>query len=146
MSSPPYSADLRAEPLLRRIVLWSGIALSLTGVFLIATLSLPGSWRVVGSGVWAAFSIRELLALARAYRRYRALRIYSDGSIEVGMGDATTTGARLLPGSIVLPRLAWLRLRLDGGATSGELLRGNIGENEAWRRLQLIWRHLGGAP
>jgi hypothetical protein len=145
MSSPPYSTDLPTEPLLRRVVLWSGIVLLLVGVVVIAGLPLPGYWGLIAVGVWVAAGSRELLALAGAYRRYRALRIYSDGSIEVRREDASTASARLLPGSIVLPRLAWLRLRLEGGPTSGELLRGDTGENEAWRRLQVIWRHMGGA-
>jgi hypothetical protein len=144
MSSPSYSADLVTEPLLRRIVLGSGVALLCGGQVVIASLPLPGSWRALAMFAWTVSVVRELLHLAASYREYRAVRISSDGSVEILGKDQATARARLLPGSLVLPGLAWLRLGLEGNRTSGELLRGNAGENEAWRRLQVIWRHLGG--
>jgi hypothetical protein len=133
------------DPLLRGIVLWSGCILLLLGVLVIAGLPWPASWRGFTTLVWLALCVRELRNLAAAYRQYRALRIHADGSIELRQEDDEAASARLLPGSIVLPGLAWLRLELEDGSASGELLRGNTGEDEAWRRLQVIWRHLGAA-
>ena len=123
----------------------SGLALMLVGFALIAGLPLSGGWRGLAMLTWGGACWRDLLSLAGAYRQYRSVRIFSDGSTELRRAEATVASAQLLPGSVVLPRLAWLRLRLEDGSTSGELLRGNIREDEDWRRLQVIWRHLGAA-
>jgi hypothetical protein len=123
----------------------SGFALMLVGLVIIAGLPLPATWRGPIVVAWCAACGRELRQLGNAYRQYRAVRVFSDGTIELRGAEATVASAQLLPGSIVLPGLAWLRLRLENGRTSGELLRGNIGEDEDWRRLQVIWRHLGAA-
>jgi hypothetical protein len=123
----------------------SGFALMLVGLVIVAGLPLPAAWRGLVMVAWCAVCGRELSHLASAYRQYRAVRIFSDGSTELCGAGTAVTSAQLLPGSIVLPGLAWLRLRLENGRTSGELLRGNIREDEAWRRLQVIWRHLGAA-
>ena len=131
--------------MLRGIVLSSGLILLLLGVFVIAGLPWPASWRGLSTLVWLVLCVRELRILAMAYRQYRALQIFADGSVEIRREDDEAAGARLLPGSMVLPGLAWLRLELEDGSASGELLRGNTGEDEAWRRLQVIWRHLGAA-
>ncbi len=48
-------------------------------------------------------------------------------------------------GCVVMRKLAWLRLKPATGARYHELLRRNSLESEQWRRLQVIWRHLGAA-
>ena len=121
----------------------SGFLLMLVGLLVIAGLPLSAAWQGLAMAAWGAACTRELRNLARAYRQYRAIRVYSDGTMETRPAETAVAGAQLLPGSIVLPGLAWLRLRLENGSTSGELLRGNIREDEDWRRLQVIWRHLG---
>ena len=51
--------------------------------------------------------------------------------------------ASLLSGSLVLPGVAWLRISVGTGPAYGELLTGNPRKNEDWRRLLVIWRHIG---
>lgn len=143
MSSPPYSTDLDADPSLRLVVLWSGLGMTLAGIPVIAGLPVPAGWKVPASAAWALAGVWQVFALRAAYRRYSGVRLYADGSIEVLRPGDVGKKARLLDGSFVLPRLAWLRIRTEDGRTSGELMRGRLPENEAWRRLQVIWRHLG---
>ena len=144
MSSRPYSADLAADLLLRRMVIASGLAFTLLGILVIVGLAMPAFWKGLGSSAWVVAGVARVTRLARGYRQYSGIRVHAHGGIELLCGDRAAVDARLLPGSIVLPGYAWLRIGLEDGGTCAELLRCNMGENEAWRRLQVIWRHLGG--
>lgn len=84
--------------------------------------------------------MRELKAMARGSARLDALRLDAAGNA-VGFGPAGGPEPLcLLSGSMVLKRLAWLRLRFADGSTHGELFAGEPGSDPAWHRLQLIWR------
>jgi hypothetical protein len=49
----------------------------------------------------------------------------------------------LLSGSIVHRRFAWIRVRSNCGLLITEFLRGDARASPEWRRLQVIWRHIG---
>lgn len=115
----------------------------LAGVLVIAGLRLPAAWLLPAGAAWTLAGLWQVSALRATYRHYNRIRLHADGRLEVLRSNEPDERARLLDGSFVLPGLAWLRIRLEDGRTSGELLRGDIRENQAWRRLQVIWRHLG---
>jgi hypothetical protein len=112
------------------------------GIFLILALPVSLGIRLGGCGAWLAISLRELLRLCRSFRQCRGIRIDGEGLVEVATASGHWRPAQLMPGSIVLRRLAWLRVRQDCGLEHAELLIGSARENEDWRRLQVIWRHL----
>lgn len=144
MSSSTFSAAIRLHSRLRLIVLISGCMLALTGVGLIlllpfAGLSLP--LKAIVAAVWTICSGRELLTHWRAYGRWSVLTLHANGATEL-LGKQESCAARVLPGSIVLPDIAWLRIRAENGDIWGELVAADARESEEWRRFQVIFRHL----
>lgn len=145
MSSNKYSAELNPDKTLRRLLLVCGIGLGIIGEFLIVALPIHAAAKVLGCGVWLALAVREHVALLRGFQGPGRLRIGVGGSLQRLYFDGLWREGRLLPGSIVLSRLAWIRYEIKGGVRSAELLRGNCLESHDWRRLQVIWRHIGAA-
>ena len=143
MSSIAYSTELRPDPRLRRLVLGSGIGLLVLGLIMIAAMSIstPARWGLALA--WTLLATRQLWVLVRHYAGVRQIRIYADGSATIAAADDAWHAAAVLPGSVVLDRIAWLRIGIDGASPGAELLAGNARENKEWRRLQVIWRHLG---
>jgi len=144
MSSSTFSAVIRLHSRLRRLVLISGLVLALTGSGLVlllpfAGLSLPG--KAVVAAVWTIWSGRELLTHWRAYGRWSVLTLYANGDTEL-FGKQKSCAAQVLPGSIVLPDIAWLRIRAENGESWGELVAADPSESEEWRRFRVIFRHL----
>ncbi len=103
------------------------------------------TFRLAGCVLWLIFSGRELLIIVRAYQRINRIRIDCSGHVGLRNSSGEWQAARLATGSVVLDRFAWLRIEACDGRRSVELLRGITRKNEEWRRLQVIWRHLGAA-
>lgn len=141
MSSPEFAAHLRASSALRQIVQVSGAVLCAAGILLIAGWPI-GGWQIVLVVAWTARCWLELRRYRRAYRLFRHIRCAGDGSIVLADEAHTTTDAELLPGSVLLERVGWLRLETSDGQRFAELIAGNPRKNKDWRRLQVIWRHL----
>jgi hypothetical protein len=121
----------------------AGLSATTFGLALVAAMPVAAHWRVVGAVLWLLLSTREMHCIARGFSRCQRLRIAQNGDAEVMTPDGGWVPATLCAGSIVLPRLAWLRLRADNGQHFAELLRCESPRNKDWRRLQVIWRHLG---
>lgn len=115
------------------------------GIVVIALLPLALHRRLLAVLVWTLVTGREVWALAKAYQRCERIRLDAQGGVELLLYTGDWITARLLPGSVVLANLAWLRFSAPETGRFAELVRGNLPENEAWRRFQVIWRHLGGA-
>ncbi|MDH3442230.1 MAG: hypothetical protein OEM63_15840 [Gammaproteobacteria bacterium] len=145
MSSTLFSTELATDKVLRRVVLGSGALLTITGILVIATLPGPPHWLWPAATLWGLAGLREIRIIASGYDAYQRIRISSTGAMELRRSTDDWMPVELLAGSVVLLNLAWLRFRLADGSRCCELLRGNAREDEAWRRFQLIWRHLGGA-
>ena len=145
MSSGEYSTELTAETLLRRWVIWSGACLTAAGTVTVLVLPLGLEYRLPAACAWTLCGALRLASLAAAYRSYRRIRLDSDGSLVLESGDGAQSPGRIGAGSIVLARIAWLRVMKGERFYAGELLRGDGRKNESWRRLQVISRHLGSA-
>jgi hypothetical protein len=145
VSSKNCAAELTPDPRLRRLVIGSGVAAAAAGAGLTWSWHLPVFWRLLAASCWLASCSVELRRIVQGYRRYRRIRVVSDGSVELRVAGGPWVAASVRPGTVVLPRIAWLRFAVRGGPGLAELVRGESGENEAWRRFQVIWRHLGGA-
>ncbi|MGB5628993.1 MAG: hypothetical protein WBM57_06475 [Woeseiaceae bacterium] len=147
MSSTAYFAEIRPDALLRRFVLASGLALALGGLLLILILPVPLEIRVVGSIGWLAVAASELARARLAWNSCHAMRFFADGTIDVLIPGQIWQPAHLLSGGVLLRQLGWIRLgvTLSTGhkLVLGEFLRGNGRESADWRRLQVIWRHIG---
>jgi hypothetical protein len=143
VSSSTYSADLEPQPALRALVLVSGILLGVTGLVLILVLPLHPAAILAASSAWVGLSAHELRVLARGFKASRRLRMTEAGSLLRLDDQGHWRSVRLLAGSIVLPGLAWIRFETGRGLRSAELLCGSCRESNDWRRLQVIWRHIG---
>ena len=130
---------------MRRIVVAAAwVAMSL-GIVTIVSLPIDGLLRVAGSSIWLTGMGVELIIISSAHKQFGRIRMYSDGRIELRNNDGHWQTATIGNGSIVLRKLAWLRLKPASGTRYHELLRRNSLQSEQWRRLQVIWRHLGAA-
>ncbi len=143
MSSPTYSAELHPDARLRRIVLWSGALLGLVGVVVILSTRLPAALLIAASVAWLLFSGWELRRICHGYARCRRLRLSAGGELSRLDGAGNWHLARLLPGSVLLRRVGWIRWDDERGRQYAELLLGRCRESDDWRRLQVIWRHIG---
>lgn len=115
------------------------------GLALVFLLTLDTPLKSVLAITWIGLCGYEWLALWRGYATGGKLRIAAGGRAERQRLDGTWEPANLCPGSVVLPRIAWLRIAPRGGRAYAELVcAGNHG-SEDWRRLQVIWRHIGAA-
>ncbi|NIL93018.1 MAG: hypothetical protein GTO71_00915 [Woeseiaceae bacterium] len=131
------------DPQLRRAVLGSGMLAAAGGIAAIMTLPIAWQWQVLAGLGWCGMSGRDLWLISRANKACDRLRIDEDGVVHVFDRNNCCSAATIESGSVVLRRVAWLRFRTDTGSRHVELIRRNTRKNNEWRRLQVIWRHLG---
>lgn len=148
MSSAAYEAELVPDDSIRLGLLFFAGSATLAGLLLISTLPVAAPMKAAVGLLWLLAGAAEIAAFRRGMSRICRIRICCDGSV-LGVDRAgATQSLRLLPGTVVLDRFGWLRLRFDDGLRYGEMLAGNAAENEQWRRLLVIWqqRRLFGGP
>jgi len=110
---------------------------------LILVLAIDVVLRATGGLVWVAVGRFELRRLTQGFDACKAIRIDSCGDIAILNSDEIWVPARLMTGSILLRKLGWMRLRDQHGQIFLELIRGDARQSQDWRRLQVIWRHIG---
>ena len=106
-------------------------------------LAIDVVFRAVGCLVWVAIGRFELRRLEKGFDACKAIRIDSSGDAMILDGDDNWVPARLLTGSVLLRKLAWIRLQDRNGRIILELIGGDARQSQNWRRLQVIWRHIG---
>lgn len=143
LSSNTYSTCLTPDPWLRLVVQASGQLLVSATLVVILTLPLDAALRALGCAVCLAAGRFELGRLRRGYRLCRAIRVFPGGELEIQGPDGDWTPGTLLSGTIVLQTVGWLRFRTDAAGTFVDIVRGDARESQQWRRLQVIWRHIG---
>lgn len=121
----------------------TGIAAAIGGIIAVVSLPFALGWRALGAGLWALACCYELWAITRAQSNCQLVRIEQDGNILVTMTDGSCMPATMSAGSVVLASFAWLRFTAENGRRHVELFRRESPGNKDWRRLQVIWRHLG---
>jgi hypothetical protein len=130
---------------LRLVVQLTALVAAILGLGVIMSMPIGGGWRGITCLLWLLFCRHELKLIRGAYARFERIRIECSGAVELFTFDGQRHAAAILPGSVLLPRCAWLRFELEDGCKFGELLRGDSSKNKQWRHLQVIWRHLGAA-
>ena len=112
MSSAVYEAELAPDERIRAGLLAFACCVTLAGLILILLLPVIAPLRAALGATFLLAAIVEAITFMRGMSRIYRIRIRSDGSIS-GVGSAgTMQPLTLLPGSIVLDRLAWLRLQI----------------------------------
>ena len=145
MSSNTYSAQLRPDAWLRLFVITCGRLLAAAGLVLILILPLGAGLRFAGCLIWLAWSWQELRRYHQGYATYYGIRIRVGAGVNLLNSDQEWVPARLLTGSVLLQRIGWLHLKTADGKQFAELICGDCRESDEWRRLQVIWRHIGAA-
>ncbi|MBT8087186.1 MAG: hypothetical protein KJO46_04090, partial [Gammaproteobacteria bacterium] len=69
-----------------------------------------------------------------------------DGSAALLDRNGQWRPAEVLPGSLLLRHYGWIRLKPRHGRRFAALFRGHCRQSADWRRLQVIWRHVGATP
>jgi hypothetical protein len=121
----------------------AGVTATALGCGIILALSIPNLWRAVAGVVWLLTNTRQILVIAKGHKRCQRIRLEHDGAMLVMAPDGNWFPATLLAGSVVLSNIAWLRFRSGDGQRFVELIYEKCPKNKSWRRLQVIWRHLG---
>ena len=145
MSLTVFSSELKPEPAMRQVVQWFALVAVILGLIIIVSLPLAAVWRCSAGLLWSLFSWREWRQVRDAHARFERIRIDCNGAVELVDYWGERHNAAVVSGSVLLQGCGWLRFKLEDGGEFGELLRGDSRENEHWRRLQVIWRHLGTA-
>ena len=143
--STSYFAEIRPDARLRRFVLLSGGLLFLGGLGFLPLLAVSDPLKGLFAISWSVLCTFEWLALRQGYAVSGPLRIAAGGFIERQLPDGAWESARLCAGSLVLTRIAWLRIAAPGARPYAELVSARSHASEDWRRLQVIWRHIGAA-
>ncbi len=141
MSSREFSADLVPEPRLRNLVMLSGAIAALAGFALIIHMPLNAVMRMVLAVSWIMYCGLELHTRSNAASRVARIGINTRGEIWITGRAGQAVPVELLAGTVVIERLAWLRIRFEDGRKYGELLSGNNLRDIQWHRFQLIWQH-----
>lgn len=144
-ASTSYSAEIAPDARLRRCVLLSGALLFVAGLAFVPLLAVTPGLKTVLAITWVCLCGYEWLAFRRGYAASHALRIAAGGHVERQGRDGSWQPVRLCAGSVVLSRFAWLRVAPPGAGAYSEPLSAACHESEDWRRLQVIWRHIGAA-
>lgn len=143
MSSQSYSTELIPDVLLRRVLLLAGLVATCVGCIMLLLLPVAWPWRGLAAIAWLGINMRDLSVIRAGHRRCDRFRLQHDGDVEIRSHDGCWFPATLVRGSVVLPSVAWLRFESENGQRFAELLWRKRAQSEAWRRLQVIWRHLG---
>jgi hypothetical protein len=126
--------------------LFSGIFLNAAALVVIFLLSIHVALAAGSAVLCVAYGVHEQLRLRRAYQRFSRLRISCDGELRLFDRQGDWQAGTLLAGSVLLRRIGWIRIRTGEGRIFAELVRGRCRYNADWRRLQVIWRHVGAVP
>lgn len=111
----------------------------------VITLTLPLDAAIRGGACLCCIALGrfELQRLRHGHSNCLEIRLTASGEALILNQEQEWSSARLETGSVLLRNFAWLRLRGADGRLYSELFRGNSRESQDWRRLQLIWRHIG---
>lgn len=146
MSSGKYAAELHPDSCLRRLVASSSLVSLLAGAWVLGNLPVDPILRWLAVGGWVGYLVAVHRRRQVAEERLQRIRVHADGSVAIRAPGRAWLPATLGRDSVVLERVAWVRLRLANGRKHAELLRGDVRDNEDWRRFQVIWRHLPKRP
>ena len=145
MSSAGFEAGLVPMRTCRRFLVLLSAGATLAGVLLILDMPLLPGPKGLFAALWLGAGLAEARAQCRGMRRISRFRISADGSLEGQAPDGGIEALQLMSGSVVLARMAWLRVRFSDGTAYGELLTGDGRVNDDWHRLQLVWRQRASA-
>jgi hypothetical protein len=139
----PFAVRIVPDARLRCLSLCGGLLLYLVGAALLIGLPLAILPRLAMLTLWIAFAGNEWRRQAKGFKRVAGIRIHESGALEGIDARGNVEAVHLMGGSLVLSRLAWLRLKFADGSHYGELLAGDTERDPGWHGLQLTWAQCG---
>ncbi len=141
-SSTGFSADISPDPHCAGIVFIIAAASGLGGGLLLLHTRLD--W-LIELPLAMAFVTGSAIEWRRFHRRLSGvthLRVYANGDVRVHRHSEWYLG-QVAAGSVILRRLAWVRVAGDTGARVDCLCLERSMPRESWRRFRLVSRHIG---
>ena len=143
-SSNAYSNALEPSRRGRGVLLASALLLTLLGWLPILTLPWPPGIRAALAVGWTVFSGLDYLAGWCAIRHVAAYSLHPDEGLVLRVTGGPNIGAEVMPGTIVLGRVIWLRFRDERGRIGAELIPGNPRRQPDFRRALVVLRLAAG--
>ena len=137
--SSEFATELECQPWARACVLLTAMLMALTGVTFTITMPVAIWLRAALAALWFCYCWREFGRQLGGYARLNRLCLSAAGEAWAIGPSGVLHSLELASGSMVLSRVAWLRLRFADGSHYGELLTGHPLHCERWHGLQLIW-------
>ena len=108
-----------------------------------SNLAISLELRWLGGAGWAFAVLARGSIMLAAQLRYPIVRIHADGSALLQNAQGEWRPATMSDNCVILANFAWLDLLLVDHTRYSVLVRGKSRKSQQWRRLQVIWRHMG---
>jgi len=125
-------------------VLGSALFLNLLGWLPILTLPWPAGMRTALGAGWTVLGGLEYLAGWRVVRHVAGYSLHPDDGLTLHFTDGTGLAAEVMPGTVVLGRMIWLRFRDARGRVGAELIPGCPRRQADFRRALVVLRLAAG--
>jgi len=137
--SSVFAAELEIDERLRRQVIAFSIIATLVGAMFIVLMPIGLASRMLLLLAFLCYCRIDIRRQLAGYARVSGLYIDAAGAVRATGPAGDPLFLELDSGSVVLQRIAWLRLRFPDGKRYGELLIGDPDGGAQWHALQLIW-------
>jgi hypothetical protein len=128
---------------LRQCVLASGAIFMTLGCGLLIHAGVPVAARILLVVGWIGHCVWQMRRQALGHAAVVAIRLSADGLVTLIGPGGHWQRARLITGTIILDRVAWLRLARPGHGSHGELCRASRVGAANWHRFRLISAQAG---
>ena len=143
MSSTTFVAELTPDSELRRCFVAGILLCCAVGVWTVSSLAISAELRWLGGAAWLFAVLARGGIMLASQLRYPTIRLHADGSALLQNAAGDWCAAKMSGNCVVLANFAWLDLKLADKTRYTTLVRGKSRESQQWRRLQVIWRHMG---
>ena len=143
MSSIAFVAELKPDRQLRRWFFSSVLLFCAAGIWTVSNLAISTELRWLGGVGWAFAVLARGGIMLATQLRYPIVRIHADGSALLQNAQGEWCSATMSDNCVILANFAWLDLLLVDNTRYSVLVRGKSRKSQQWRRLQVIWRHMG---
>ena len=133
-SSAEFSAELTPDTVVQRLSAGLSVLCWFAGVALIAVTAIPRPLQVLAVTAWLGYFV-----LRSRQFPLRRLRVYANGDVHLQHVDGRWFDGRIAPGSLFLPRVAWLRV--EGRRPYCGWFVADDDAPAEWRRLRVMARH-----
>jgi len=137
--SREFATEIDPDEWVRRGVLGFSVIAIVTGAATICLMPIGAPLRAALLLAWLWYGRHDIRRQLIGYRRVSRLHIDALGMVRATDPAGNPVILELESGSLVLQRMAWLRLRFPDGEIYGELLIGDPTRCARWHALQLIW-------